>query len=245
MNSNTPQASAGHDCDRIGRPDPREQPLAIVSRNKAHCQLLAQVIRQRLQRDTIELDVEPPSTRVFLRRLAPAVIVLDLPESDMPRMLQGLHSKGVGPKLVAVHHGLSLAKRATLVELGAFALVPSECSVEDLLTVISEALDNRVSVDPRLAAEIVHRLHRQAAHAPGFDLRLRLTSRQEQVRSLLARGLTNKEIARSLNIEVSTVKNHVHSVLSKLHLAHRREIHAHASSLETTRSETESAHTEL
>ena len=44
-----------------------------------------------------------------------------------------------------------------------------------------------------------------------------LTSRQDEVLQLLARGLCNKTIARRLEIEVETVKAHVKAILSKLH----------------------------
>ena len=43
-----------------------------------------------------------------------------------------------------------------------------------------------------------------------------LSSREHQVATLLVHGMSNKEIARSLDIEVATVKNHVHSVLRKM-----------------------------
>ena len=48
-----------------------------------------------------------------------------------------------------------------------------------------------------------------------------LTSRELEVAELIERGLSNKEIAAQLSIAVTTVKNHVHSILEKLNV-HRR-----------------------
>lgn len=48
-----------------------------------------------------------------------------------------------------------------------------------------------------------------------------LTSRQADVAHLMSHGLSNTEIAQQLGISVSTVKNHAHAVLQKLHVARR------------------------
>jgi two-component system, NarL family, nitrate/nitrite response regulator NarL len=51
-----------------------------------------------------------------------------------------------------------------------------------------------------------------------------LTEREWQVVELLDMGMANKDIARELNIELATVKNHVHSVLAKLEVTRRLEV---------------------
>jgi DNA-binding NarL/FixJ family response regulator len=43
-----------------------------------------------------------------------------------------------------------------------------------------------------------------------------LTRRERQIAGLLSHGLSNKQIARDLSIELSTVKNHVHNILVKV-----------------------------
>ena len=50
-----------------------------------------------------------------------------------------------------------------------------------------------------------------------------LTPREMDILGLIEEGLSNKQIARRLNIGVSTVKNHVHNVLAKLHVTRRTE----------------------
>jgi DNA-binding NarL/FixJ family response regulator len=51
-----------------------------------------------------------------------------------------------------------------------------------------------------------------------------LTRREEQVLQLLGAGLSNKEIARELNLSVATVKHHVHHILAKMNLAGRIQV---------------------
>jgi two-component system NarL family response regulator len=51
----------------------------------------------------------------------------------------------------------------------------------------------------------------------------RLTDRETEVLTLVAKGMNNREIARELFISENTVKNHVRNILEKLHLHSRME----------------------
>ncbi len=56
----------------------------------------------------------------------------------------------------------------------------------------------------------------------------RLSQREQEILALVARGASNKEIAARLVITEGTVKNHLHNILSKLHVRNRAEIAAYA-----------------
>ena len=64
--------------------------------------------------------------------------------------------------------------------------------------------------------------------APGLDPFPSLTEREREVLDLVARGLTNAEIARRLVVSDKTVRNHVSNVFAKLHVAGRAEAVARA-----------------
>jgi DNA-binding NarL/FixJ family response regulator len=79
--------------------------------------------------------------------------------------------------------------------------------------------------DALLAPASTRRLIEQVARPPAEPAALeQLTAREHHVLRLLARGLTNAEIAAELVVEPSTVKSHVASVLAKLDLRDR--VHA-------------------
>lgn len=84
--------------------------------------------------------------------------------------------------------------------------------------------DTRISraIADRILGEFVH----PGATAPG-DLPT-LTSREQEILGLVARGLANKEIAARLGIVEGTVKRHLQNILAKLHLRNRVELATYA-----------------
>jgi DNA-binding NarL/FixJ family response regulator len=106
-------------------------------------------------------------------------------------------------------------------ELGVSGLVPRDASLDDLVVALECAARGEVRCTPRMAAAILRRLASLAAERGGPRLEVVLTVREREVTELIDRGLSNKEIARRLGIELATVKNHVHNILEKLQV-HRR-----------------------
>lgn len=74
---------------------------------------------------------------------------------------------------------------------------------------------------PRVAAALMRRMGPGVTTPDMLAGTGRLTVREREILALIDDGLSNKEIARKLSIEVRTVKNHVHNLLEKLRV-HRR-----------------------
>jgi len=77
-----------------------------------------------------------------------------------------------------------------------------------------------VFVSQPVAAALIRRVASVAGERTVANGTL-LTRREREIVRLIGDGLSNKEIARSLQIELATVKNHVHNVLEKLHVGSR------------------------
>ncbi|MEU1475203.1 response regulator transcription factor [Streptomyces sp. NPDC005760] len=77
------------------------------------------------------------------------------------------------------------------------------------------------AVTRRLVADIVRRRHEEAATGPAPDRLDVLTAREMEILRMLARGLSNAEIATTLFVSEHTVKTHVSNVLGKLGLRDR------------------------
>ena len=92
-----------------------------------------------------------------------------------------------------------------------------DATAQELVATIQGCACGEFHCSPRMAAMLVRRV---SALAQGVAEDRRdddLTLRERTIVGLIDNGLSNKEIARRLGIELSTVKNHVHRILEKLH----------------------------
>lgn len=107
-------------------------------------------------------------------------------------------------------------------EAGARGLLTDEAGVDDLVRTLSAVSKGEAACSPSVTAMLLGSVRRTALVDPGpSDEAHELTPRERQVARRVERGLSNKEIARELGIKVPTVKNHVHSILTKLEIANR------------------------
>ena len=108
-------------------------------------------------------------------------------------------------------------------EHGAKGIVTRQASFDDLLHAIRATTRDECGCSPRVAAALLRRVAVVAAERRSVTPYAALTLREREVVELLIEGLSNKEIAARLMLGVSTVKNHVHNVLSKVQARTRSE----------------------
>jgi two-component system, NarL family, nitrate/nitrite response regulator NarL len=108
-------------------------------------------------------------------------------------------------------------------EAGAAAFVLRDASVDELVQALTGAADGELRCSPRMASSVFRRVAVLAADGKVRAEGPPLTGRELEVRDLMAEGLTNKQIARRLSLQVSTVKHYVHGVLEKMGVSRRGE----------------------
>jgi DNA-binding NarL/FixJ family response regulator len=107
---------------------------------------------------------------------------------------------------------------------GVAGYIPRTAALSDLASLLSSIMRDEQRCSPRVAASLLRQMSR-AVDAAGertyAPVALPLTAREMQISELVAAGLSNKEIARRLDIGLATTKSHVHNLLGKLRV-HRR-----------------------
>ena len=188
----------------------------------------------RLYRDGIRRLLEhAPGVRVAgtsacdrdaVRALENAPVDVVLLDATVPVAPDALRKLGAPVQKVVV---LGVVEReeeiVTWAEAGAAGYISRDGSSDDLGATIRAVARGETLCSPRMVAALLRQLAVRAAAsravAPAYgDL---LTPREREVADLLGEGMSNKEIARRLCIELSTVKNHVHNILQKLEVSRR------------------------
>ena len=173
--------------------------------------------------DVVGSVADVPEAAAAFASLEPDVVLLDLAGADPAAQVSKLLEASPSARVVAL--GVTEAEEDVLplAEAGVAGYLTRDGSVEDLLTTVESVAAGETICSPRMTATLLRRVallaRERGAHEPDHDRDL--TSRERQIVALIDEGLSNKEIATRLRIELATVKNHVHNILEKLHV-HRR-----------------------
>lgn len=167
----------------------------------------ALVAARRHDTDVVLLDASMPGSIGVVRSMMAA-------RPDLKVVVIGVREDG--PEVVEC------------AEVGIAGYVSRDATLDDLGEVLSAALRGEVWCSARVAARLITHIARQAREQPGeaATVGVLLTTREQEILRLIQHGLANKEIASALGIQLSTVKNHVHSLLTKLGASGRNEVMA-------------------
>jgi DNA-binding NarL/FixJ family response regulator len=145
------------------------------------------------------------------RLLLPDIVLMDLlmPGMDGITATAIIRSELPDTEVLALTSVLEDASVVGAVRAGAIGYLLKDTDADALCRAIKAAAAGQVQLTPQAAARLM-----QVVSAP--DSPEDLTERETEVLRLLAKGRSNKEIARSLNISEKTVKVHVSNILSKL-----------------------------
>jgi two-component system nitrate/nitrite response regulator NarL len=159
------------------------------------------------------------SADAVLEDSSPEVVLLDVAVADGIATLRRLAERL--PSVPVVAFGVTGSNRDVVAcaEAGARGYVTRDQTSDELVEVLEGAARGEAVCSPQIAAALMQRVAALAPSARGEGIQL--TRRELEIAGLVEEGLSNKEIARRLVIEVATVKSHVHNILGKLEVRRR------------------------
>ncbi|HSM72832.1 MAG TPA: response regulator transcription factor [Anaerolineales bacterium] len=164
----------------------------------------------------------------MVSELIPDIVLLDLIMPGMDGVETTRQIKKVTPRtqvvvLTSYHEDVHIFPA---LKAGAISYILKDMKMEKLVDALQRAVRHEVTLHPLVAERVLENIRGDNSEEPA--LFTELTERELDVLRLIAKGMTNSQIAENLVISENTVKGHVSNILSKLHLADRTQVAVYA-----------------
>ena len=155
-----------------------------------------------------------------VRELVPDVVLMDLvmPKLDGIAAIREMRALSPSTKVLVLTSFADDDKVFAAVKAGAAGYLLKDVRPQELGDAIRTVYRGEALLHPTVAAKLMRELSRSGRRQATPDS---LTDRAMDVLRLIARGMSNKEIALELGVAEKTAKTHVSNILQKLHLADR------------------------
>ncbi len=193
--------------------------LLIVDDHKVVRQGLRFLLQHESDIEIVGEAADGEQAIALVREQVPAVVLLDLlmPKMDGLTALRTIKEISPSTQVIILTSHQGDEELFDAIKAGALSYVLKTAGVEVVVESVRSAARGESLLDPSVAAKVLEEMRR----GRGRDEVDPLSRREVDVLSALARGRSNKEIAKELSIGEETVKTHVSNILSKLHLADR------------------------
>jgi two-component system nitrate/nitrite response regulator NarL len=202
-------------------------PVLIVSEIRFLREGLAEALKREPPHSVVGLAANVDEMLAAVDQSRPAIVLLDAAFPNGTAAVRDI--RAVGPAVRVVVFAVMETEENIVgwAEAGAAGYIPATAGLGDLVRLLADVVQGEQICSGRVASGLMRRV---AFGAKTRDERNRtkvapiLTTREREISRLVSAGLSNKEIARQLNIELSTTKSHVHNLLGKLQLRRRGQI---------------------
>jgi len=156
---------------------------------------------------------------------APDVVLLDVRMPQQSGIEACLAIKEAVPtaKIIMLTASDEEADLYEAVKSGASGYLLKDSSIEEVAQGIRVVADGQSLISPSMAAKLIDEFKTMSRPERSTGPALKLTDRELEVLRLVAKGLSNRDVAQRLAISENTVKNHVRNMLEKLQLHSRME----------------------
>ncbi|MEO8714664.1 MAG: response regulator transcription factor [Acetobacteraceae bacterium] len=195
--------------------------MLIVSQVRFLRESLAETFGRDGGCEVLGVSADLGSALAMCHALGPDVVLLDAAFPDGIDAVGRIRAVSPATRVVA----LALAETEDSViawaEAGVAGYVPSSAALTDLCAMLAGIVDGAQACSARVAAGLLRRIAEGGARIALAPEAPALTPRERQIVDMIGAGMSNKDIARRLNIGVATTKSHVHNLLGKLQIQRR------------------------
>ncbi|WP_345893832.1 ribosome-associated translation inhibitor RaiA [Nocardioides sp. TF02-7] len=158
-------------------------------------------------------------------RSAPDVVLLDvrMPKQSGIEACVAIKEALPTTKIVMLTSSDEEADLYEAVKSGASGYLLKDSSIEEVAQGIRVVAEGQSLISPSMAAKLIDEFKTMSKPERASGPALKLTDRELEVLRLVAKGLSNRDVAQRLAISENTVKNHVRNMLEKLQLHSRME----------------------
>jgi DNA-binding NarL/FixJ family response regulator len=194
------------------------------------------LVGNRLLRDTLlRLFRRPPDVSIVGQGSPSATPSTDVQESNCDVILtdsipspstsdESAEPTSPTPEIVLVGMEDDEEQFLSAIRAGSSGYLLKDASAADVLSAVRSVSRGEAVCPPRLCLSLFKWVADEARETSrNSDPRPSLTIRQQQLVSLVARGMTNKQIASELNLSEFTVKNHLHRIMKQVDAESRHE----------------------
>lgn len=156
----------------------------------------------------------------IIRQEKPNVVLLDLqmPGLDGLATIPKIREIAPSTRIMVVTSFADSDKVYQAIKSGALGYILKDATREQLVQAIQDVAQGRASLQPSIAVKLIQEINHPSESKVTADP---LTRRELETIRLIARGMSNQEIAAELVVNERTIAKYVSSILDKLHLANR------------------------
>jgi len=194
--------------------------IFLLAQNRLLLEALTRILRKKPEFSVVRASAYAPGVIEAIAGSGCQVLVIDssVTEAFGFQLVQDAVEAVAGLRVLMIGMEEDESAFFKAVGAGAAGYVLKDASAMDVVTAIRAVMRDEAVCPPRLCLSLFRNFAGNLATLPNLRVKsqLGLTRRQQQLVPLLARGMTNKEIAVHLNLSEQTVKNHIHRMLQKV-----------------------------
>ena len=189
--------------------------VCLLLENRLLRESLARILRRREDLVVVSSDGKAKCPQALASETKREVWILDF--FDLAWLQRNLSSRRDDlscPKLLLIGMSDGFEQFLSAVREGVSGYLLKVASIEEILEAVSLTSRGEAVCPPTLCRSLFQYVRREASVSSNSPLvQQPLTLRQQQLTALVAKGLTNKEIAARLNLSEYTVRNHIYRIM--------------------------------